>query len=71
MHFLDQAQIYIRAGHEDRPVEEPTLWLVLVAMGDSLPGREMTEALGLDEAKAREVARRVLLAFTNLGPAAL
>ena len=64
-HLVD----HLRAGHEDRPVTETTLWIVLVAMGDSLLGREMAEALGLDAGKAREVARRVLLASTNLGPA--
>ncbi len=58
---------HLRAGHEDRPVEETTLWLVLVAMGDSLLGPEMAEALGLDAGKAREVARRALLAMTGLG----
>lgn len=58
---------HLRAGHEDRPVQETTLWLVLVAMGDSLLGREMAEALGLDPGKAREVARRALLATTQLG----
>ena len=58
---------HLRAGHEDRPVEETTLWLVLVAMGDSLLGREMAGALGLDAGKARDVARRALLAMTALG----
>ncbi|HST36525.1 MAG TPA: TetR family transcriptional regulator [Allosphingosinicella sp.] len=58
---------HLRAGHEDRPVQETTLWLVLVAMGDSLLGPEMAEALGLGPGKAREVARRALLAMTALG----
>ena len=58
---------HLRAGHEDRPVQETTLWLVLVAMGDSLLGKEMAESLGLDPGKAREVARRALLATTALG----
>lgn len=57
----------LRAGHEDRPVEETTLWLVLLAMGDSLLGAEMAEALGLERGKAREVVRRLLLASTKLG----
>ena len=60
---------HLRAGPEDRPVEETTLWLVLVAMGDSLLGREMAGALGLDAGKARDVARRCLLAMTGLGEA--
>jgi hypothetical protein len=44
-----------------------TLWLVLVAMGDSLLGPEMAAALGLGPGKAREVARQALLAMTALG----
>jgi AcrR family transcriptional regulator len=49
-------------GHEDRPVHENTLWLVLAAVGDSLLGGPMAEALGLPREKAREVARRQLIA---------
>lgn len=49
-------------GHEDRPVHETTLWLVLAAIGDSLLGGPMAEALGLPRDKAREVARRQLIA---------
>jgi AcrR family transcriptional regulator len=49
-------------GHEDRPVHENTLWLVLAAVGDSLLGGPMAEALGLPRDKAREVARRQLIA---------
>ena len=58
---------HLRAGHEDRPVPEMTLWLVLVAMGDALLGREMAEALGLPPGTARDVARRALLGMTGLG----
>ena len=57
----------LREGHEDRPVAETTLWIVLMAMGDSLLGAEMAEALGLPPGKAREIARRLLLVSTNLG----
>jgi AcrR family transcriptional regulator len=49
-------------GHEDRPVHENTLWLVLAAIGDSLLGEPMAEALGLPRERAREVARRQLIA---------
>ncbi|HEX8654364.1 MAG TPA: TetR family transcriptional regulator [Allosphingosinicella sp.] len=49
-------------GHEDRPVHETTLWLVLAALGDSLLGGPMAEALGLARDKARELARTQLLA---------
>jgi AcrR family transcriptional regulator len=57
----------LRAGHEDRPIQETTLWMVLLALGDSLVGAEMAEALGLPRGKAREVARRLLLLSTQLG----
>jgi len=53
-------------GHEDRPVHETTLWLVLAAAGDSLIGAEMAGALGLEPGKAREIARRQLIASTAL-----
>ena len=49
-------------GHEDRPVHETTLWLVLAALGDSLLGDAMAEALGLPRQQAREVATRHLVA---------
>ena len=49
-------------GHDDRPVHENTLWLVLAALGDSLLGAEMADALGLDRGKARELARGQLIA---------
>ena len=49
-------------GHEDRPVHETTLWLVLAALGDSLMGGPMADALGLPREKARELARHHLIA---------
>jgi AcrR family transcriptional regulator len=52
----------LRKDHEDRPVQETTLWLVLAALGDSLLGGPMAEALGLPRERAREVATRQLLA---------
>ena len=56
----------LREGHEDRPVQETTLWLVLTALGDSLLGEPMAESLGLRHGTAREVARRMLIATTEL-----
>ena len=53
-------------GHEDRPVHEVTLWLVLALLGDSLLGSLMAEALGLSRDKARELATRQLIGATNL-----
>jgi len=57
---------HLREGHEDRPVQETTLWLVLMAIGDSLLGKEMAQALGLPRERARDVVRRLLLATTAL-----
>jgi AcrR family transcriptional regulator len=48
-------------GHEDRPVHQMTLWLVLAALGDSLLGAPMADALGLSRDAAREIAARQLL----------
>jgi AcrR family transcriptional regulator len=52
-------------GHEDRPVHETTLWLVLAALGDSLLGAPMASALGLPREKARELARQQLIAVSQ------
>lgn len=49
-------------GHEDRPVHDITLWLVLAALGDSLLGASMAAALGLPRDKAREIATEQMLA---------
>jgi AcrR family transcriptional regulator len=53
-------------GHDNTPVHEVTLGLVLAALGDSLLGEAMANALGLPRGKARELARRQLLAQTGL-----
>ena len=53
-------------GHENRPVHETTLWLVLAALGDSLLGGPMADALGLPRENAREMARRHLIGSTGL-----
>jgi AcrR family transcriptional regulator len=55
-------------GHDNRPVHETTLWLVLAALGDSLLGAPMADALGLPPERARELARTHLL--STLGVAA-
>ena len=52
---------HLGQGHEDRPVHEITLWLVLAALGDSLLGESMAAALGLLPEKARELARDQLV----------
>ena len=58
----------LAAGHDNRPVHEMTLWLVLAALGDSLLGAPMAGALGLPPEKARELARNHLL--SSMGVAA-
>jgi AcrR family transcriptional regulator len=57
----------LREGHEDHPVRETTLWLVLAAAGDSLIGAELAQALDLPRGKARELARAQLIGTTKLG----
>jgi AcrR family transcriptional regulator len=50
----------IGAGHEDRPVHDHTLGLVLMALGDSLLGGPMAKALDLPRDRAREIATQLL-----------
>ena len=57
----------LATGHEDRPVGQTTLWLVLAALGDSLLGGSMAHALGLSRDAARELATRHLLADHKYG----
>lgn len=49
-------------GHEERHVPESTLALVLAALGDSLLGEAITDALGLSRDSAREIATQRLRA---------
>ena len=46
----------LREQHEQHRVPESTLWLVLAALGDSLLGQPIAEALGLQRDAAREIA---------------
>jgi AcrR family transcriptional regulator len=50
----------LTVGHEDQHVGETTLWLVLLAMGDSLLGPAIADALSLDPGTAREIAAKRL-----------
>jgi AcrR family transcriptional regulator len=52
----------LSAGHEDHQVAETTLSLVLTALGDSLLGAPISEALGLKQDTARELAAERLRA---------
>jgi len=59
----------LRDGHEDRPIEETTLWIVLAAIGDALLGEPLARALDLPRDRAREVVRRLLIGSTGLSEA--
>ncbi len=56
----------LSAGHEDHQVAETTLSLVLTALGDSLLGAPISEALGLKRDTARELAAERLRARLDL-----
>ncbi len=49
-------------GHEEHRVPEGTLWLVLAALGDSLLGAPIAEALGLPRDASRDLAAKSLRA---------
>lgn len=51
--------------HEDRPVHEITLSLVLIALGDALLGQPMAEALELPRGAARDMAFSMLLGWAR------
>jgi AcrR family transcriptional regulator len=44
----------------DRPIQDDTLQLVLMALGDALLGGPMARALGLPRERARDIARAAL-----------
>jgi AcrR family transcriptional regulator len=46
----------LRIGHEEHHVGETTLWLVLAALGDSLLGASIADALSMDRDPARQLA---------------
>jgi AcrR family transcriptional regulator len=56
----------LSAGHEDHQVAETTLSLVLTALGDSLLGLPISEALGLNRDTARELTADRLRARLDL-----
>lgn len=45
---------------DDRPIQDETLQLVLMALGDALLGGPMARALGLPRERARDIARAAL-----------
>ena len=52
----------LTVGHEEHHVAESTLWLVLAALGDSLLGPSIADALGLPRDSARTIAAQGLRA---------
>jgi AcrR family transcriptional regulator len=52
----------LSVSHEDHRVPDSTLWLVLLALGDSLLGGPIAQALGLDRDTARNIAADALRA---------
>jgi AcrR family transcriptional regulator len=52
----------LSVGHEEHNVGETTLWLVLIALGDSLLGPSIADALALDRDSARQIAAKRLRA---------
>jgi len=60
-HLVDE----LGEGDGNRPVQETTLWLVITALGDSLLGALMADALGVPRETARRVARHHLIASTK------
>ncbi len=49
-------------GHDDVSMHQDTLTLVLMALGDSLLGKPMADALGLPREAARDIAYKQLMA---------
>ena len=52
----------LTVSHEEHHVPESTVWLVLAALGDSLLGDAIADALGLPRDAARDLASRTLKA---------
>ncbi len=52
----------LSVAHEDHQVPDSTLWLVLLALGDSLLGGPIAQALGLERDTARNIAADALRA---------
>lgn len=48
-------------GHEDRPLHDDTLTLVLMALGNALMGAPLAKSLGLPLERAREITERILI----------
>ena len=58
-------ELAIDHSKPDRPIQDETLQLVLMALGDALFGGPLTRALGLPRDRARDMARAMLLSGRN------
>jgi hypothetical protein len=56
----------IGQGQPDKSMQEDTLTLVLLAMGDALLGEPLARSLGLPREAAREIAARLMMASPRL-----
>lgn len=66
--LVDELAVGVRPA--ERPIQEETLHLVLMALGDALLGAAMAQALGLPRGKARDLATAMLATGESSGPAA-
>jgi AcrR family transcriptional regulator len=57
--LVDELAVGVRPA--ERPIQEETLHLVLLALGDTLLGAAMAQALGLPRRKARDLAVAMLV----------
>lgn len=55
-------ELSVEHSKPDQPIEDETLQLVLMALGDALFGAPLTRALGVPRERARELARGLLTA---------
>ena len=58
----------IRDPGDERPLDQATLGLVLLAIGDSLAGSEVARACGLSRSAARDIAVRQVIAVLTEKP---
>ena len=58
----------IRDPGDERPLDQATLGLVLLAIGDSLAGSEVARACGLPRSAARDIAVRQVIAVLTEKP---
>jgi hypothetical protein len=65
VHAIAQVIRDISDPGEERPLDQATLGLVLLAIGDSLAGGEVARACGLPRSAARDIAVRQVIAVLS------